>query len=566
MPAWLFPGNWRSIFKLFSFKWKLVSLFLVLIICGSLLFWMGSIYFSLTRPVPKEGGRYSEGIIGQPAYINPLLSQTSEADADLTQLIYSGLFNYNSKGEIVEDLAERYETSEDKKTYTVYLRKNAKWHDGKALDASDVYFTISILKDQAYKSPLRFNWQGVEVRQVDDYTLEFSLAKPYFGFLDNLTVGILPKHIWENITPEKFTLTDYNLHPIGSGPYSFFDFQKDASGNILTYELHAFPDYYKGRANISIVTFDFYFDEDSDAIIDDYNKKEIMGMSSIVPEKISLLKSLKTTDLHEVNLPRYFSVLFNQKQSIPLADDKVREALAYATDRNEIIEKVQNGKGVAVHSPFLPTMEEFSEDVEKYDFNLEKANALLDEGGWAKGEDGFRQKGENKLEFILYTTDWPKLAYTADVLRSQWEKAGAKVIVNVLSVSDLTQNYIRPREYEAMLIGRQYFSFNPDPYEFWHSGEKNDPGKNIAKFENEEADRLLNEARESLAKGERVEKYKRFQEIIAKEAPVVFLYSPKHIYPVNKKVKGIDIENLNSPAHRFSNINNWYIKTKRVRK
>lgn len=566
MPAWLFPGNWLSIFKFFSFKWKLVSLLLVLIICGSLIFWMGSIFVSLTKPVPKEGGRYSEGIIGQPAYINPLLSQTSEADADLTQLIYSGLFNYNSKGEIVGDLAERYETSEDKKIYTVYLRKNAKWHDGQTVDASDVYFTISILKDQAYKSPLRFNWQGVGIQQIDDYTLEFSLTRPYFGFLDNLTVGILPKHIWENITPEKFTLTDYNLHPIGSGPYSFFDFQKDANGNILTYELHAFSDYYKGRANISTVTLDFYFDENSDVIVDDYNKKEIMGMSSIVPEKISLLKSWKTTDLHEVNLPRYFVVLFNQKKNVSLADDKVREALAYATDRNEIIEKVQKGKGVAVFSPFLPNMEEFSADIEKRELDLGKANSILEEAGWIKGADGVRVKGGTALEFTLYTTDWPKLAQTADLLRDQWEKAGARVTVNVLSVSDLTQNHIRPREYDALLIGQNYFSFNPDPYEFWHSGEKDDGGKNIAKFENEEADKLLSEARENLEKKERVEKYRKFQEIIAKEVPAIFLYSPSHIYPVSKKVKGIDIENLNSPAHRFSNINNWYIKTKRVRK
>lgn len=514
--------------------------------------------------MPKEGGRYSEGVIGQPAYINPLLSQTSEADADLTQLIYSGLFNYNGQGEIVEDLAERYEISEDKQVYTVYLRKNAKWHDGQPLTAGDVYFTITILKDQAYKSPLRFNWQGVEVRQVDDYALEFSLKKPYFGFLDNLTVGILPKHIWENIPAEKFTLTDYNLRPIGSGPYNFVDFQKDTNGNILTYELRAFPDYYRGKANISTVTLDFYFDEDSDAIIEDYNKKEILGMSSLVPEKISLIKSLKTTSLNEVSLPRYFAVLFNQKKNIALADDKAREALAYATDRKEIIEKVQSGRGVAVYSPFLPTMTEFAANSEKHEFDLVKANTILDENGWNRGADGIRKKGETVLEFVLYTTDWPKLIQTAELLREQWGKAGARVTINALSVSDLTQNHIRPREYDAILIGQNYFSFHPDPYEFWHSGEKDDGGKNLAKFENEEADKLLSEARESLKKEERVEKYRRFQEIIAAEVPAIFLYSPSHIYLVNKKVKGMDIKNLNSSAHRFAAIHNWYIKTKRV--
>lgn len=516
--------------------------------------------------MPKAGGHYTEGIIGQPAYINPLLSYTREADDDLVHLIYSGLLKYNEKGELEEDLAERYEVSEDKKIYTVFLRRGVKWHDGESLDASDVFFTISVLKDQTYKSSLRFNWQGAEVRQVDDYTLEFSLKRPYFGFLDNLTIGILPKHIWEKISPEKFTLADYNLRPIGSGPYSFFDFQKDADGNILTYELNSFPEYYRGRPNISKITFNFYFDENSEAIIEDYNKKEIMGMSSIVPEKIGRIKSPKTTELYEISLPRYFSVLFNQKESIPLANDKVREALAYATDRNEIIEKVQNGKGVAVFSPFLPSMEEFAGDIEKRELNIEKANLILEEAGWARGADGIRAKDGTALEFTLYTTDWPKLAQTADLLRDQWGKIGARVAVNVLSVSDLTQNHIRPREYDALLIGQNYFSFSPDPFEFWHSGEKDDPGKNISKFENTEADKLLSEARENLNKGERAEKYRQVQKIIAAEIPAIFLYSPYQIYPVNKKIKGINVKNLNSSAQRFSNIDKWYIKTKRVKK
>lgn len=559
------PKNWAAIFGLFSFKWKLVIIFLVALIAGSFIFWVGHFYISWTNPVPKDGGHYTEGAIGQPAYINPLLSQTSEADADLTQLIYSGLFTYDSDGQAIEDLAERYEISEDKKTYKVYLKKDVKWHDGEMLTADDIRFTLNILKDKAYKSPLRSNWQGVSINQLDEYSMEFILDEPYFGFLSNLTVGILPKHIWENIAAEKFALADYNLRPVGSGPYKFFDFQKDSDGNILTYELRAFPEYYKGKPHISKITFNFYFDENSNSIIDDFNKKKILGMSSVASDNVKDIKSIKSTKFYEINIPRYFSVFFNKSKSVPLANSEVGKALSYATNRDEIISKVLDEKGVPIYSLFLPGTDEYTDDLEKYSFNLDKANAILDESGWKKGEDGIREKDGIRIEFSLYTADWPKLSQTADLIKEQWEKVGAKVNVVVLTAFDLTQNHMRPREYDALLLG-QYNSLNSDPYSFWHSNHKRDPGLNFAVFEDKEVDELLSSARENLNKEGRAEQYKQFQKILAEKVPAVFLYSSHYIYPVNKKVKGIDIKSVNSPANRFVNVNNWYIKTKRVKK
>ena len=200
---------------------------LLLVIAASFCVWVGAFYLNSTKQVPKFGGEYSEGTVGQPLYINPLLSQTSEADSDLTQLVYAGLFKYDPEGNIVSDLADRLEISEDQRVYTVYLKKDVKWHDGEGFKADDAFFTFNILQDPAYKSPLRQSWQGVEVTQADDYTLVFTLKNSFTGFLNNLTVGILPKHVWENIAPEKFALAEYNLHPIGAGPFVFSDFQKE---------------------------------------------------------------------------------------------------------------------------------------------------------------------------------------------------------------------------------------------------------------------------------------------------------------------------------------------------
>ena len=182
--------------KVLNFREKIFVSFLVLIATASFVFWIGKIYLNSTKAIPAKGGDYIEGVVGQPHYINPLLSQSSEADADLVQLLYAGLFKYNAKGNIVPDMAESYDVSGDQSVYTIHLKKNLFWHDGQPHTASDIVFTFNILEDQAYKSPLRQNWQGVSFSQIDDSTVSFTLTNPYFGFLNNLTTGILPKHIW----------------------------------------------------------------------------------------------------------------------------------------------------------------------------------------------------------------------------------------------------------------------------------------------------------------------------------------------------------------------------------
>ncbi|MDO8529236.1 MAG: ABC transporter substrate-binding protein [bacterium] len=492
-----------------------------------------------------------------------MLSQTSEADSDLTGLIYSGLFKYNGEGKIENDLADDYEISEDQKTYTVRLKKNIFWHDGRPLTASDVFFTVSILQDPAYKSPLRQNWQGIGVNQIDDYTLSFNLNNPYFGFFSNLTVGILPKHIWENITPEKFSLADYNLKPIGSGPYEFVNFQKNSNGEILAYNLRAFGKYFKDEPYISQITFNFYPDEDR--MLAAYNKKEIKGMENINPEKIPNIKNKKTTAIRELSFPRYFAIFLNQNKSIPLANDEVRKALAYSVDRGEIINKVLYGKGAEIYAPFLSSMDEYNNDSEKKDFNIDEANKILDEAGWKfKEGETVKEKNGTKLQFKIYTTDWPDLSETANILAKQWQNVGADVIVDVLSVSDLQQNFIRPREYEALLFG-QDSSFNPDLYPFWHSSQKQD-GFNLGMLDNKDADAILQNIKQEPDSGRRVELYREFQKILAKENSAIFIYSPYYLYPISSDIKGFETTRVNSPSWRFSDINKWYIKTTRVRK
>ncbi len=555
--------QWLVLFRALQTRERVLVLSLVVLATGALLFWLGALYMASTQAVPDFGGEYTEGIVSQPRYVNPILSQTSEADADIAELVYSGLFSYDGDGKLVKQLLEDYTVSDDGKLYTVMLRHGVKWHDGEELTADDVLYTIQAIQNPAYKSPLRSNWLSVEVATVDRYTLTLSLKKSYYGFLENLTVGILPKHIWENIAPENFLLADYNLVPIGSGPYRFSDSEKDSSGNMLSYELRSFEGYFDGAPYIQKIVFHFY--PDGQSLLDAYNRKEVLGINSVTPENLAQLEQRKSTRVYELSIPRIFAVFFNITKNAALAHDEVRKALSSSVDREAIIRDVLLGKGQSAGTALLPFMNGYATDIDFPRYDEEQANVLLDEKGWKRGEDGVRAKEGTVLAFELMVPDWPELTKTADILKNQWEKIGARVTVTVLSGANFQQGAVRPREYDALLFGEESM-IDSDPYSFWHSSQKHDPGRNLALFDNKDVDDVLSSLRETLDREQRTELYRSFQKMLSQENPATFLYSPTYLYVVNSAIKGITIRNINAPAYRLSTVKDWYIDTKRVRK
>jgi peptide/nickel transport system substrate-binding protein len=557
--------------SLFSKKERYFVLGLAILIIASLITWYSN--YRLTRMVerPDYGGSYTEGIVGSPQYINPILCQTNDTDQDISELIFSGLMKYDSKGNLVPDLAERYAVGEGGKIYDFFLRKNVFWHDGKPFNADDVIFTFQTIQNPNYKSPLIFNWSGVEIEKIDDWTVRFKLKNAYAPFLNSATVGMLPKHIWVNMSPAEFLLAETNLKPIGTGPYKFKKFEKDRLGSIKTLYLEADKNYYPGKPYIKNITFKFYINEE--AMINAYNSGTIKGLGFITAQNKSQLKNYKRKlNIYPLKLPRYFAVFFNQSKSKALSDKTVRLALNYATNKQEIIDRILNGEGEIVNTPIPKEAAGYSVETKIYDFALEHANNLLDAAGWNKNnETGIREKvikkGESPtpLEITLITTEWPELQRVAEILQEQWSKVGAKIEVKILNIAEIQQDYIRPREYQALLFG-EVLGAEPDPFPFWHSSQKRDPGLNLALYDNANADKLLMEARIIFDSEKRKEKYEEFQKLVVEDVPVVFLYNPYYLYPVSKKIKGIEIENIPIPSKRFSGIENWYIETKRVKK
>lgn len=207
-------------------------------------------YLKNTQLVPANGGSLIMAMVGSPRFLNPILSQLNNPDRDLVPLFFSALMKYDSQGKLIGDLAENYSITDEGKTYDLMLKKNIKWQDGKPLTVDDVIFTLQTIQNSEYNSPLGSLWQGADFEKVDDQTIRFNLKSPYAPFLYTLTFGILPKHLWQNVSPSQFPLTELNLKPIGSGPYQFSKFVKDSDGNIKSLEIKSYDQYFLGEPYI----------------------------------------------------------------------------------------------------------------------------------------------------------------------------------------------------------------------------------------------------------------------------------------------------------------------------
>ena len=188
------------------------------------------------------------------------------------------------------------------------------------------------------------------------------------------------------------------------------------------------------------------------------------------------------------------------------------------------------------------------------------------QAGWTKDASGVRSKDGQQLEISLITTKWSDLVKTAEIIRVQWERAGVRLNVQNLEISDIQQNFIKPREYQSVLFGQEYYGNDPDPFYFWHSSGKKDPGRNIAVYDNEESDKILEQAREERETNNRIEFYRQFEEKIAQDAPAIFLYSPQYVYITNSKIKGMETTAVVNSSYRYTDVQHWYIKTTRERK
>ena len=211
---------------------------------------------------PAYGGALREGILGAPRLINPVLAQT-DADRDLVSLIYTGLLRYDTEGVAAPALAEKYEISNDGLEYTVTLKNKIYWQDGEGITADDVVFTVRLAKNPQLSSPRRANWEGVDVEKIDERTVKFILKKPYAPFVENLTLGIMPKHLWEPIPISQYPLVALNTAPVGAGPYETKSVSRNSVGSITSIKLGSNKYFALGVPHIKTLELNFYQTEEA---------------------------------------------------------------------------------------------------------------------------------------------------------------------------------------------------------------------------------------------------------------------------------------------------------------
>lgn len=536
---------------------------------GGLLFLLNTHY---SVEVPARGGSFTEGDIGTPRFINPVLA-ISDADNDLTALVYSGLLKTRPDGTYVPDLAQSYEVSDDGRTYTVHLRPDAKFQDGTPVTADDVVFTVNKALDPAIKSPQRADWDGVSVTATDSETVQFTLPSPYAPFVENLTLGILPKALWENVSAEEFPFSDLNTMPVGSGPYQVAGVDRNSSGIPSAYHLRAFSKYALGQPYLTDFTVKFYQNESG--LVSALKSGAVEAGSGISPAALGELKGFNIETAPE---NRVFGVFFNQNQNQVLQNTAVRKALNDAIDRTALVQTVLGGYGTPASGPIPPGILPAASSTvsgtgtaESASSTVELARQELLDAGWKPDGNGVLAKttgsGKNaqtlELSFTLSTGNVPELTAAAEFLRQQWTALGAKVDVQVFNQGDLSQNVIRPRKYDALLFG-EIIGRALDLFAFWHSSQRNDPGLNIALYANSSVDKILSDLRQTQDESARQSLYQQFESEIAKDAPAVFLYSPDFVYVFPQGVHGMTLGSVEQPSDRFDTASSWYRETDRV--
>jgi len=398
-------SQWKQFFKVLKKTERIFFIFFAVLFFLSAIYLATNFYITRTQVSPTYGDSYVEGVVGQPRFINPIYGETNDIDRTLIGLVYSGLLTYDKDGNIINDLIESFQISEDGKTYTFNLKSGLLWQDGVKLTADDVVYTIKTIQNSDYKSPLRANWLDIDIEKISDDSFAISLRAPYNSFLENCTLKIIPQHVWKNVLPENFALSPYNLQPIGSGPFTLSDIKENNEGFIKSLTLTANKKYYGKVPYISKLSFAF-FGNDND-LVSAVNQKAVDGfsVSALDNDRASIEKQLgqgrsnENFNAYSLSLPRYFAVFFNTENSKILSDPGVRQALEYSVNKPELLQKISDAskeKITGVSSPILPEYFGYPSPAINYDFNTDTAQKLLDKAGYKDSGSGIREKAITK--------------------------------------------------------------------------------------------------------------------------------------------------------------------------
>lgn len=541
------PRQLKYLGKFLSPMERLIVFAVLLISAGALVYMSVIFYNKHIEIVPDDGGRYTEGIVGNPQYINPLYSSLNDADADLDRLIFSRLFTRDANGRAVPDLADEIKISDDGKTYTISL-KQARWNNGEIVTANDVVYTFNLIQNLDYKSPLRTKFSGVTAKIIDEQTVIFTLREAYRNFPRLLDFGILPENVWSAVSPQTIALAELNIKPIGSGPYRFKSLTKAKTGTVRSYVLERNEDYYGQRPHLDELVFKFF--PSVEEMLAAENNGQLSGMAFIDSDSSESLVAKNSIEYHQSASSNLAALFFNLKDKGLVSDKKIRQALSLTIDQSSIVSQSVGRWGLPAKT-LLPSFVPGNRDV--FATNPEAAATLLQSAGWQKQGAEWQKDAKPLLIRLTASDDQKKLA---EVIVKQWNDFGIKTEV-VYKTSDELTKLISDRQFEVVLYGVEMP--DGDPFAVWQSGST----ANLSSWGSKDSDAWMTDARLTSDENIAAERYGKFLTAAADDIPAIPLFWKAYVYPQSKKIKGFELANISDPSERFSMAAQWYLKTSR---
>ncbi len=515
---------------------------------------------------PVTGGVYTEAIIGTFGRLNPILDSYNPADRDASRLLFSALIRFDTQGLPQADLAESWGVSADGSVYNFSIRPAAVWHDGEPVTSADVAFTIETMRSEEIPLPvdLRQLWDQVEVNVLDDKTIQFRLPEPFAPFLDYLSFGVLPRHILNGMSPAEIIDAEFNLNPVGSGPYRFDHFIS-SQGQIQGVVFSAFDEYYQGRPFIDQIVFQYYVDAQS--AFTAYQSGEVLGISQVTEDILGEILSSPDLNLYSSRLPSLTLIYFNL--DIPdldfFQDATLRRALLMGLNRQRMVDQLLNGQAILADGPIFPGTWGYYEDIERISYNPTAALEAIKAAGYTIPAEGgqTRQREGERFSFEMVYPDNPVHQAIVEMIKADWAALGVEVILKPVGYEQLVEDYLEPREYQAALVDINLTRYaDPDPYPFWDQAQTTG-GQNYAMWNDRRASEFLELARVTVDIAERAKAYRNFQVRFAAELPALPLFYPVYSYAVDPQVQGVQIGPLFDPSDRFASISSWYLLARR---
>jgi peptide/nickel transport system substrate-binding protein len=497
------------------------------------------IFFILISTASAAGydpnGRLNMGLGGEISVMNPLLSSDSTSSA-IEGVIFSGMVKVDKNLDFVPDLAKSWKVSRNGLVWTFKLKKGVKWHDGKPFTADDVKFTFDTVMNPNVNSVRRGDYfidgKPIKFKVIDKYTIQAVLPKPFSPFLASAAMSIIPKHLLEG---KEIDMGIFNMHPIGTGPFKFIEYKTGDHVLVTRNE-----DYYGDIPLLKEIIFKIIPDENTALVA---LKSGDIDESGIPAKDFHPIKGI---DLYKYDALLYTYFGFNLK-SPKFADIRVRRALSYAVNRKQLIGLIYRGYASPAYAPSAPVSWAYSDDVFKYEYDLEKAKELL------------KEAGIKDLEFTVLVNHGNKeREKAAAILQQQFKKIGVKMNIRILEWSALLKIINAkndPKDFEAVIIGWS-LGIDPDSYSIWHSSQYPN-GLNFTGYSDPDVDELLDEGRKVIARAGRKKIYAKMYKKITEDAPYIFLFYPQILAGVRERVGGLSEP---GPAGLFVDIEKVYIK------